>query len=250
MTEHHFGFKKVAGGEEKTERVQSVFSSVAKHYDLMNDVMSLGLHRLWKRHAVLISQVRPKQWILDLAGGTGDLSALLQKKVGPEGQVVLADLNYEMLAIGRDRLLNKGLSEPCALQLNAEQLPFADKSFDHIIMAFGFRNMTAQDKVLTECLRVLKPGGQLMILEFSKPTTPLVEKAYDFYSFNILPKLGELIANDKDSYQYLVESIRMHPKQQQLQHNMETAGFQQVDYMNIAGGIVAFHRGYKSHDAI
>jgi demethylmenaquinone methyltransferase / 2-methoxy-6-polyprenyl-1,4-benzoquinol methylase len=247
MTEknsHHFGFTKVSE-DEKTMRVQSVFSRVASRYDLMNDVMSMGLHRLWKRHAILISGVKPNQRVLDLAGGTGDLTKLLQKKVGPEGEIILADLNGEMLAIGRDRLLNNGMSEPCAIQLNAEHLPFIDNSFDHIIMAFGFRNMTSQERVLQECLRILKPGGQLMILEFSKPKNPLLEKAYDFYSFNILPHLGELIAKDKDSYQYLVESIRMHPNQEALQKNIETAGFNSVEYFNLAGGIVAFHRGYK-----
>lgn len=241
---HHFGFEKVSE-KEKTQRVQSVFSRVAGKYDVMNDVMSLGLHRLWKRHAVLISNVHPGQVVLDLAGGTGDLTQLLQKKVGATGQVILADLNNEMLARGRDRLLNEGIANVCALQVNAEQLPFIDNSFDHLFMAFGFRNMTHQAVVLSECLRVLKPGGQIMILEFSKPQNNFLEKAYDFYSFNIVPKLGELIANDKSSYQYLVESIRMHPDQKKLQKNMQAAGFSEVEYFNLLGGVVAIHRGYK-----
>jgi demethylmenaquinone methyltransferase/2-methoxy-6-polyprenyl-1,4-benzoquinol methylase len=241
---HHFGFETVSE-KEKTQRVQSVFSRVAGSYDLMNDVMSLGLHRLWKRHAVLISNVHPGQTVLDLAGGTGDLTQLLQKKVGATGQVVLADLNNEMLVRGRDRLLNEGIHNVSALQVNAEQLPFKENSFDHLFMAFGFRNMTHQHLVLAECLRVLKPGGQIMILEFSKPQNSFLEKAYDFYSFNILPKLGELIAKDKNSYQYLVESIRMHPDQNKLQYNMQTAGFNDVEYFNLLGGVVAIHRGYK-----
>lgn len=241
---HHFGFEKVSEGE-KTQRVQSVFSSVASSYDVMNDVMSLGLHRLWKRHAVLISNVHPGQIVLDLAGGTGDLTQILQKKVGDTGQVILADLNNEMLVRGRDRLLNQGVNNVSALQLNAEQLPFQENIFDHIFMAFGFRNMTHQDYVLNECLRVLKPGGQLMILEFSKVQNSILEKAYDFYSFNILPKLGELIAKDKNSYQYLVESIRMHPDQKTLKNNMQVAGFSEVEYFNLLGGVVAIHRGFK-----
>ncbi|HLF67508.1 MAG TPA: bifunctional demethylmenaquinone methyltransferase/2-methoxy-6-polyprenyl-1,4-benzoquinol methylase UbiE [Gammaproteobacteria bacterium] len=245
MNDHHFGFEKVSE-KQKTKKVQSVFSLVANSYDLMNDVMSLGLHRLWKRQAILLSGVRPGQRVLDLAGGTGDLSSLLQKKVGATGEVILADLNFEMLARGRDRLLNEGAAI-CALQLNAEQLPFHAVSFDHVFMAFGFRNMTHQTKVLHECLRVLKPGAQLLILEFSKPQNEYLEKAYDFYSFNILPKLGDLIAKDKDSYQYLVESIRMHPNQKKLQHMMSDAGFDAVEYFNLAGGIVAIHRGFKPY---
>lgn len=241
---HHFGFETVSE-TEKTQRVQSVFSRVAPSYDVMNDVMSLGLHRLWKRHAVLLSNIHPGQIVLDLAGGTGDLSALLQKKVGETGQVILADLNKEMLVKGRDRLLNKG-ANISALQLNAEQLPFQGNIFDHLFMAFGFRNMTHQDKVLRECLRVLKPNGQIMILEFSKPQNSILEKAYDFYSFHILPKLGEVIAKDKNSYQYLVESIRMHPDQKKLKTNMQTAGFEKVEYFNLLGGVVAIHRGFKS----
>lgn len=245
MKDHDFGFTKVTR-EEKTQRVQSVFSKVANRYDVMNDVMSLGLHRLWKRHAILISQVRQGQTVLDLAGGTGDLTKLLQKKVGDTGQVILADLNYEMLSTGRDRLLNEGMSEPFTIQLNAEALPFQDDTFHHIIMAFGFRNMTHQDKVLQETLRILKPGGQLMIMEFSKVQNSILEKVYDFYSFNILPKIGELIAKDKESYQYLVESIRMHPNQKQLERNMIKAGFINVSHVNFSNGIVALHRGYKN----
>ncbi len=242
---HHFGFEKVSE-QEKTKRVQSVFSNVAPSYDLMNDVMSLGLHRLWKRHAILISNVHPGQVVLDLAGGTGDLTALLQKKVGSTGQVILADLNNEMLVRGRDRLLDQGANNISAVQVNAEELPFQECTFNHLFIAFGFRNMTHQDKVLDECLRVLKPGGQMMILEFSKPQNSFLEKAYDFYSFNILPKLGELIANDKNSYQYLVESIRMHPNQKTLKNNMQAAGFNEVEYFNLLGGIVAIHRGFKT----
>jgi demethylmenaquinone methyltransferase/2-methoxy-6-polyprenyl-1,4-benzoquinol methylase len=244
MTEHHFGFTKVSR-DEKTKRVQSVFSNVANSYDVMNDAMSLGLHRLWKRHAILISNIQRGQTVLDLAGGTGDLTKLIQKRVGVDGQVVLADLNREMLTVGRDRLLNKGISEPGVLQLNAEQLPFLENSFDHIIMSFGFRNMTAQDKVLQETLRVLKPGGQLMIMEFSKVNNPVLEKVYDMYSFHIVPKIGEVIAKDRESYQYLVESIRMHPDQKTLENNMKQAGFTKVSHVNFAGGVVAIHRGYK-----
>ncbi|MCH8536141.1 MAG: bifunctional demethylmenaquinone methyltransferase/2-methoxy-6-polyprenyl-1,4-benzoquinol methylase UbiE [Alkalimonas sp.] len=240
-----FGFKTVAE-DEKVSLVANVFDSVAAKYDVMNDLMSFGIHRLWKRFTIDCSAVRPGQKVLDLAGGTGDLTALFSKRVGPSGKVVLADINASMLAVGRDKLRDQGLVDNIEyVQANAEALPFADNSFDIITIGFGLRNVTNKDAALASMFRVLKPGGRLLVLEFSKPQSELLTKAYDLYSFKLLPKMGQLIANDPDSYQYLAESIRMHPDQETLKQMMEQAGFAEVSYHNLTGGIVALHRGYK-----
>ncbi len=238
----HFGFQTVAE-EEKAKRVAGVFTSVASKYDVMNDLMSVGLHRLWKRFAVSVSGVRTGQRVLDVAGGSADLSKLFLKEVGATGQVVLTDINNAMLRVGRDRLLDKGISTPVT-QCDAENLPFPDNYFDCVSIAFGLRNVTHKDAALCEMRRVLKPGGRLIVLEFSKVAKPL-EKAYDLYSFKLLPKLGQMIAGDADSYRYLAESIRMHPGQEELKQMMEEAGLQRVEYFNLTGGVVAVHRGYK-----
>lgn len=240
-----FGYKTVAE-DEKVSLVANVFDSVAAKYDVMNDLMSLGIHRLWKRFTIDCSAVRPGQKVLDLAGGTGDLTALFSKRVGPSGKVVLADINASMLTVGRDKLRDQGLVDNIEyVQANAEALPFADHSFDIITIGFGLRNVTNKDAALASMFRVLKPGGRLLVLEFSKPQSDLLTKAYDLYSFKLLPKMGQLIANDPDSYQYLAESIRMHPDQETLKQMMEQAGFAEVSYHNLTGGIVALHRGYK-----
>ncbi|MCF8007077.1 MAG: bifunctional demethylmenaquinone methyltransferase/2-methoxy-6-polyprenyl-1,4-benzoquinol methylase UbiE [Methylovulum sp.] len=244
-TTTHFGFKEVPVNE-KVKLVRGVFDSVAGQYDLMNDLMSLGIHRIWKRIAVQLSQVRTGQCVLDLAGGTGDLSVLFEQKVGPSGQVVLADINSEMLRTGRDRLIDKGLSNRVNFaQVNAECLPFADSTFDCVCIAFGLRNVTNKEAALQSMYRVLKPGGRLIILEFSHPIDGLTEKVYNFYSFNILPKIGKFVAKDEDSYRYLAESIRMHPKQNELKIMMERAGFDLCEFYNLTQGIVAVHKGYK-----
>ena len=241
----HFGFKNVAT-EDKVGLVRGVFDSVADQYDVMNDLMSLGIHRIWKRVAVQLSNVRNGEAVLDLAGGTGDLTTLYEKRVGKEGKVVLADINAAMLYTGRDRLIDRGLvSNIHYTQVNAEKLPFADNTFDCVCIAFGLRNVTDKDAALRSMHRVLKPGGRLIILEFSHPTNKLTEKAYDLYSFNLLPKIGSLVAKDSDSYRYLAESIRMHPKQDELKQMMETAGLERCEYFNMTQGIVAVHRGYK-----
>lgn len=241
----HFGFKKVAS-EEKAGLVRGVFDSVADQYDLMNDLMSLGIHRIWKRVAVQLSNVRNGEKVLDLAGGTGDLTTLFEKRVGKEGQVVLADINAAMLNTGRDRLIDRGLvSNIRYSQVNAEKLPFADNSFDCVCIAFGLRNVTDKDAALRSMHRVLKPGGRLIVLEFSHPTDKLTEKVYDVYSFKLLPKIGSIVAKDADSYRYLAESIRMHPKQEELKKMMENAGLERCEYFNMTQGIVAVHRGYK-----
>lgn len=240
----HFGFEKVPV-KEKAGRVRGVFDSVAAEYDLMNDVMSLGIHRLWKRMVVNMASVRPGQRILDLAGGTGDLTRLLATRTGPQGLVVLADINCSMLQTGRTRLLDSGVSGNVEfLQADAEQLPFADGCFDGILMAFGLRNVTDKQRALASMYRVLRPGGQLLILEFSRPAA-LLRPAYDFYSFSVLPHLGRLIAKDSASYRYLAESIRMHPDQEELLAMVQSAGFENCDYHNLSGGIVAIHRGYR-----
>jgi len=239
----HFGFKTVAE-TEKAKKVAEVFHSVANKYDLMNDVMSAGLHRTWKRFAVSISGVNPGDKVLDIAGGSGDLSKLFAKKVGPEGQVILTDINASMLGVGRDRMLDAGLNVP-AMQCDAEKLPFPDRYFDCVIVAFGLRNMTHKDKALAEMQRVLKVGGRLLVLEFSKVWQPL-SKAYDVYSFKLLPLMGKLLAQDADSYQYLAESIRMHPDQEALKQMMVDAGLSKVDYYNLSAGVVALHKGYKT----
>jgi len=238
----HFGFKTVAESEKAT-KVAEVFHSVARRYDLMNDLMSAGLHRLWKRFTITQAGLRPGQKVLDIAGGTGDMTRLFLKEVGSTGQVVLTDINYSMLNEGRNRLLNEGTITPTA-QCDAEKLPFPDHYFDCVCVSFGLRNMTHKDQALAEMYRVLKPGGRVLVLEFSKVWKPL-EAAYDIYSFKILPRMGQLITNDADSYQYLAESIRMHPGQEELKTLMQGVGFERVTYHNLTAGVVALHRGYK-----
>ena len=240
----HFGFKQVPE-EEKAGRVREVFDSVAGSYDLMNDVMSFGIHRIWKRIAVDMAAIRPGQHVLDLAGGTGDLSRLMAARAGKQGLVVLSDINAAMIREGRSRLLDHGVAGNVSfVQANAEQLPFPDNRFDCVTIAFGLRNVTHKQAALEAMYHTLKPGGRLLILEFSRPHRAL-KPAYDFYSFNILPRFGKLIARDAESYRYLAESIRMHPDQQTLKGMMEAAGFEDCDFHNLTGGIVAIHRGYK-----
>ena len=241
----HFGYQEVPV-DEKAGRVAGVFRSVAPKYDVMNDLMSMGIHRLWKRLTLDLSGVRPGQSVLDLAGGTGDLALKFSRLVGDQGHVVLADINEAMLGVGRDRLIDQGCSHNSdVVQVNAEALPFADNSFHCITIAFGLRNVTDKDKALRSMLRVLKPGGRLLVLEFSRPVHEALSKLYDTYSFSVLPRLGKLVANDAESYQYLAESIRMHPDQETLKGMMEQAGFERCDYHNMTGGIVALHRGFK-----
>ena len=247
MTEKttHFGYREVPFGE-KVGMVRQVFDSVADKYDVMNDLMSLGIHRLWKRIAIALSNVRSGDRVLDLAGGTGDLSLLFQKRVGTAGSIVLADINRSMLAVGRDRLIDRGLvSNISYAQVNAEQLPFEDASFDCVCIAFGLRNVTDKDAALRSMYRVLKPAGRAIVLEFSHPKPELLRKAYDLYSFKVLPVIGKLVANDAESYRYLAESIRMHPDQDRLKEMMGNAGFERCEYFNLSQGIVAVHRGYK-----
>ena len=241
----HFGFKQVPV-EEKVAMVRNVFDSVASQYDVMNDLMSFGIHRIWKRIAVQLANIREGDNVLDLAGGTGDLTTLFEKRVGPKGQVVLADINAAMLRTGSDRLINRGLTGNIRYaQVNAECLPFADNTFDCVCIAFGLRNVTDKNAALRSMYRVLKPGGRVIVLEFSHPIDPVTEKLYDFYSFNILPKIGGVVAKDEESYRYLAESIRMHPKQDELKRMMEEAGLERCEYFNMTQGIVAVHRGYK-----
>jgi demethylmenaquinone methyltransferase/2-methoxy-6-polyprenyl-1,4-benzoquinol methylase len=237
-----FGFQKVAEGE-KARRIAGVFDSVAGRYDLMNDLMSMGLHRLWKRFAVEQSLVRPGDRVLDVAGGTADLARLFARRVGPRGEVVLTDINAAMLGIGRDRLLDAGMVVSVA-QCNAEKLPFPNDRFDCVSVAFGLRNMTHKESAIAEMRRVLRPGGRLLILEFSRVWKPLAP-FYDAYSFQVLPRLGQLFARDAESYRYLAESIRVHPDQESLKQMMEHAGLERVDYFNLSAGVVALHRGYK-----
>lgn len=237
-----FGYQKVAE-EEKARRVAGVFDSVAARYDLMNDLMSLGFHRLWKRFAVEQSHVRPGDRVLDVAGGTADLALLFARRVGKRGEVVLTDINANMLRIGRDRLLDTGVIAS-AVQCDAEKLPLPGNAFDCVSVAFGLRNMTHQGAALAEMHRVLKPGGRLLVLEFSRVWKPL-SPFYDLYSFQVLPRLGQLIVNDADSYRYLAESIRVHPDQETLRGMMERAGLERVEYFNLSAGVVALHRGYK-----
>jgi demethylmenaquinone methyltransferase/2-methoxy-6-polyprenyl-1,4-benzoquinol methylase len=240
----HFGFRDVPVAE-KARHVREVFDSVADRYDVMNDLMSFGIHRLWKRFAVNMADIRPGQRILDLAGGTGDLVRLMSPLAGPDGHVVLSDINAAMLANGRSELLDHGISNNVSFaQVNAEQLPFPDRSFDRVTMAFGLRNVTDKQQALNEIARILRPGGQLLVLEFSQPARAL-QPLYDFYSFSILPRLGQLVAKDAASYKYLAESIRKHPDQDTLQGMLEQAGFEHCDYHNLSGGIVAVHRGYR-----
>ena len=241
----HFGYKTV-NVEEKADKVAEVFHSVAAKYDLMNDLMSGGVHRLWKRITIEMSGVRRGDKVLDIAGGTGDLTAKFSRIVGSEGTVVLADINDSMLKVGRDRLMDRGVVNNVRFsQADAQYLPFPDNTFDVITIAFGLRNVTDKDLALRSMLRVLKPGGRLLVLEFSKPANPVLSKVYDTYSFSILPKLGKLFADDSDSYQYLAESIRMHPDQQTLQNMMDDAGFANTYFHNMTGGVVALHRGVK-----
>jgi demethylmenaquinone methyltransferase/2-methoxy-6-polyprenyl-1,4-benzoquinol methylase len=241
----HFGFEEVAV-EEKAGRVADVFHSVAAKYDLMNDLMSGGVHRLWKRFTIEVSAVRRGHKVLDIAGGTGDLSYQFAKRVGAEGQVVLADINASMLNVGRDRLLDRGVAGNIQFaQADAQYLPFPDNTFDCITIAFGLRNVTDKDLALRSMLRVLKPGGRLLVLEFSKPQNALLEKLYDTYSFKVLPMMGKLITNDADSYRYLAESIRMHPDQATLKSMMNDAGFVNTEFYNMTGGVVALHKGIK-----
>jgi demethylmenaquinone methyltransferase/2-methoxy-6-polyprenyl-1,4-benzoquinol methylase len=240
-----FGYKQVPI-REKTTLVGKVFSSVAGKYDLMNDLMSMGIHRLWKKIAVQHCNLRAGQTVLDLAGGTGDLTYAFAKEIGPEGQVVLADINAEMLNAGKEKLINLGtIRNVNYLQLNAECLPFTDNYFDCIAIGFGLRNVTQKELALKEMFRVLKPGGRVVILEFSKPVYEHLRKAYDLYSFSLLPMLGKLVAKDADSYRYLAESIRMHPDQELLKSMLIDAGFDHCNYLNLTGGICAIHKGFK-----
>lgn len=241
----HFGYQTVAT-DDKQSMVANVFHSVAAKYDVMNDLMSFGVHRLWKRITIDMSGVRPGDSVLDLAGGTGDLTRKFSKIVGPQGNVVLADINSSMLEVGRERLTDQGyVGNIEYVQANAECLPFADNSFDVITIAFGLRNVTDKDAALRSMTRCLKPGGRLLVLEFSKPTNPLMSKAYDLYSFSALPFMGKVVANDAESYKYLAESIRMHPDQETLKGMMEEAGLVRVNYHNLTNGVVALHRGVK-----
>jgi demethylmenaquinone methyltransferase/2-methoxy-6-polyprenyl-1,4-benzoquinol methylase len=242
MSNTHFGFESV-DEREKARRVRGVFDSVAPRYDVMNDLMSFGLHRAWKAYTVLVADVRPGHRVLDIAGGTGDLAQAFARKAGSDGLVVHTDINASMLRVGRDRLLDAGLVLPTVV-CDAEKLPFEPESFDRVSVGFGLRNMTHQDLALAEMHRVLKPGGKLLVLEFSKVARPL-EKAYDWYSFSVLPRLGRLVARDEASYRYLAESIRMHPGQEKLKEMMKKAGFGHVDYHNLTGGVAALHVAIK-----
>jgi demethylmenaquinone methyltransferase/2-methoxy-6-polyprenyl-1,4-benzoquinol methylase len=239
----HFGFEHVAEGE-KARRVGEVFRSVAPSYDLMNDLMSLGLHRLWKRFAVEMSGVRAGSRVLDVASGSGDLAAAFARRAGPTGQVWMTDINAAMLAVGRDKLFDQGLRAPAAL-CDAEKLPFPSESFDCVSVAFGLRNMTHKERALAEMARVARPGGRVIVLEFSKPWKPL-GRAYDAYSFQVLPRLGKYVARDEAAYRYLAESIRMHPDQETLKSMMQDAGLAKVEYFNLAAGVVALHRGWRT----
>ncbi|MCI0509090.1 demethylmenaquinone methyltransferase /2-octaprenyl-6-methoxy-1,4-benzoquinone methylase [Chromohalobacter marismortui] len=241
----HFGYQEVPV-EEKADRVAQVFHSVAARYDVMNDLMSFGVHRLWKRLTLERAGVRPGHHVLDIAGGTGDLALKFSRLVGPRGRVVLADINASMLRVGRDKLLDNGVGDNVDyVQANAETLPFADNSFDCITIAFGLRNVTDKEAALHSMARVLKPGGRLLVLEFSKPASAVLSRLYDEYSFRVLPRMGEWVAQDGESYRYLAESIRMHPDQETLKAMMEGAGLERVEYTNMTGGVVALHRGIK-----
>ena len=242
----HFGYQTVRKSE-KQAKVAEVFTSVARKYDVMNDLMSFGIHRLWKRYAISLTGVRSGQHVLDIAGGTGDLAKVFSREVGRSGRVVLSDINEAMLEVGRTRLINAGCNNVDFVLANAETLePFADNSFDLVTISFGLRNVTDKDKALAAMHRVLKPGGRLLVLEFSKPVFEPLSKAYDLYSFTALPIMGKLVAGDAESYQYLAESIRIHPDQATLKGMMENAGFVNCDYHNLTGGIVAVHRGFKA----
>jgi demethylmenaquinone methyltransferase/2-methoxy-6-polyprenyl-1,4-benzoquinol methylase len=241
-TKTHFGYQQVDEGE-KAGRVGAVFRSVAPSYDVMNDLMSMGMHRLWKRFAIEMSGVRAGQSVLDVASGSGDLAASFARRAGPSGRVVMTDINAAMLKVGRDKLVDRGLFPPVAL-CDAEKLPFPSDTFDLVSVAFGLRNMTHKDRALAEMARVARPGGRVIVLEFSKPWKPLAP-AYDAYSFSVLPRLGKYVARDEAAYRYLAESIRMHPDQETLKSMMGEAGLSRVDYFNLTAGIVALHRGFK-----
>jgi len=246
LEDTHFGYQTVKKSE-KQARVADVFTSVAKKYDIMNDLMSFGIHRLWKRYAISLSGVRKGQHVLDIAGGTGDLAKVFSREVGRTGHVVLSDINAAMLEVGRERLINAGCNNVDFVLANAETLaPFEDNSFDLVTISFGLRNVTDKDAALRAMYRVLKPGGRLLILEFSKPIFEPLSKAYDLYSFTALPLMGKIVANDSESYQYLAESIRMHPDQKTLKQMMQQAGFENCSFNNLTAGIVAVHRGFKS----
>ena len=241
----HFGYQEVPE-TEKEQLVRGVFSNVASKYDLMNDLMSLGVHRLWKRFTVDLARPRPGQRVLDLAGGTGDLAAAIYPRVRPNGSIVVSDINPEMLAVGESRLADKGIIAGVEfVEANAEDLPFPDREFDLITLAFGIRNMTHPERALKEIHRVLKTGGRVLILEFSHPRWPGLQTIYDMYSFKLLPRIGELVAKDRESYQYLVESIRRFPDQETFKMMMEDAGLERVEVFNLSGGIVALHRGFR-----
>jgi demethylmenaquinone methyltransferase/2-methoxy-6-polyprenyl-1,4-benzoquinol methylase len=241
----HFGYKQVPV-DEKSNHVRAVFDSVASRYDLMNDLMSLGIHRLWKRYTIELAGVRRGQRVLDLAGGTGDLAARFSEIVGPDGEVVLTDINAAMLSTGRDRLVDEGVAGNLHYaQVDAQRQPFPSDHFDCVTIGFGLRNVTHKQKALDEMFRVLRPGGRALVLEFSHPTSKPLSKAYDLYSFSVLPVLGRIFANDSDSYRYLAESIRMHPDQETLKAMMGQSGFERCEFFNLSGGIVAIHRGYK-----
>lgn len=241
----HFGYQTVETAKKK-ELVGAVFDSVAERYDVMNDLMSMGVHRLWKRYTINQTGTRYGQTVLDLAGGTGDLAAKLSERVGDDGTVILADINESMVSVGRDRLIDAGLVQNIRYTLaDAEALPFDENSFDCVTMAFGLRNVTDKQRALESIYHSLRPGGRLLVLEFSKPVLPLLSKAYDAYSFSALPALGKLITNDAESYRYLAESIRQHPDQETLMAMMQKAGFERCDYHNMTGGIVALHKGFK-----
>ena len=242
MSQTHFGYQSV-DEKDKAARVRGVFDSVAQNYDVMNDMLSAGMHRLWKRYTVTVSGAKEGDRVLDIAGGTGDLTRLFARKVGSRGQVIHTDINEAMLRVGRDRMLDEGVMAP-PLVCDAEKLPFADNYFDVVCVAFGLRNMTHKDQALREMLRLLRPGGKLCVLEFSKVAPPLA-KAYDWYSFKLLPKIGQVVAKDAASYQYLAESIRMHPSQAELKALMHAQGFGHVDVHNMSAGIVALHLGIK-----
>ena len=242
----HFGYEQV-DISDKARRVADVFHSVAAKYDIMNDLMSGGIHRIWKRFTIEISAVRAGHSVLDIAGGTGDLTKKFSRIVGPNGKVILADINASMLAVGRDKLIDTGVAGNIHYtQADAQNLPFASNTFNCVTIAFGLRNVTDKNAALRAMYRVLKPGGCLLVLEFSKPQNRLLEKVYDAYSFNVLPKIGKIIANDESSYRYLAESIRMHPGQQELKSMMDSAGFVQSKFYNLSGGIVALHKGIKA----
>ena len=241
----HFGYKQV-DADKKADLVADVFSSVASKYDVMNDVMSFGVHRLWKKIAMSHTGLKKGQRALDVAGGTGDLTVYMSGQVGPTGEVIISDINPDMLEQGRRRLIDKGIAGNISfVEANAEEIPFEENSFDCVTIAFGLRNVTDKDKALRSMYSVLKPGGRLLVLEFSKPVLPGLNEIYDFYSFKLLPLMGKVIANDADSYKYLAESIRMHPDQVTLKTMMEQAGFERCTYHNMSGGIVALHKGFK-----